>query len=258
MNNSIPFKIAAAAIALALAGPALADISQPLITRYEGANVMRDFNVDQPGLYEPGERVFFTARGEPGGKATATISTGRGSRDIPLAETTPGTYEGFYTVQARDDFSRPSFSAKLDRRGKIGQAWARPSDRYEPQQRPIYSRPAYVCESCGVVTDIRRVSDAPQSSAPGMIIGGIAGGVLGNQVGSGRGRDVATVLGALAGGAAGNEIGRNNVRQDGWVITVRLDSGASQAFRNSERPNVSTGQRVRVDNGQLMLDDGRR
>lgn len=259
MLRSIQFKLAAAAVAIAFAGPALADASQPLQMRYEGASVIHDFNVDQPRSYGPGERVFFTARGEPGAKASASISTSRGSRDVNLSETSPGIYEGFYTVQDRDDFSRPAFSAKIDKRGKVGQAWARPGDRFEGEARPIVSRPAYVCESCGVVSDIRQVyENAQQSNAPGMIIGGLVGGVLGNQVGGGRGRNVTTVLGALAGGAAGNEIGRNNSRQESWLITVQLDSGATQTFRNSQRPNVSEGQRVRVENDQLVLDDGRR
>src|SRR5207253_10642863 len=48
------------------------------------------------------------------------------------------------------------------------------------------------------------------------IAGAVIGGVLGHQIGSGRGRDVATAGGAVAGGALGANIGRNGevVSQD--------------------------------------------
>jgi len=42
---------------------------------------------------------------------------------------------------------------------------------------------------------------------PGAIAGAVIGGILGHQVGSGRGRDVATGVGALAGGAVGANVG---------------------------------------------------
>ncbi len=42
----------------------------------------------------------------------------------------------------------------------------------------------------------------------GQATGAIAGGVLGNQVGGGSGRVVATIAGALAGGVIGGSIGR--------------------------------------------------
>jgi uncharacterized protein YcfJ len=50
----------------------------------------------------------------------------------------------------------------------------------------------------------------------GAIAGAVIGGILGHQIGSGRGRDVATAGGAVAGGALGANIGRNGevVSQD--------------------------------------------
>ncbi len=42
----------------------------------------------------------------------------------------------------------------------------------------------------------------------------ILGGVLGHQVGSGRGNDVATVGGAIAGGAIGSNVGRDGGTRD--------------------------------------------
>ena len=53
------------------------------------------------------------------------------------------------------------------------------------------------------------------------IIGFIAGGVLGNQIGEGAGKDLATMGGAVIGGAAGEDM---DVR-DAQRITVKLESG---------------------------------
>ena len=44
----------------------------------------------------------------------------------------------------------------------------------------------------------------------GLAIGGIAGAVLGNQVGRGRGRDTATALGAVVGALAGEHLANQN------------------------------------------------
>jgi len=53
------------------------------------------------------------------------------------------------------------------------------------------------------------------------IIGMIAGGVLGNQFGSGSGQDLATMGGVMVGAVAGEDADVRNAQR----ITVRLDSG---------------------------------
>jgi len=42
----------------------------------------------------------------------------------------------------------------------------------------------------------------------GTLVGAVAGGIVGNQFGGGRGRAVATVAGALIGGIVGNQVGQ--------------------------------------------------
>lgn len=46
----------------------------------------------------------------------------------------------------------------------------------------------------------------------GLIVGAVAGGVLGNIIAPGRSETLGTILGAIAGGAAGAAIDRNEVR----------------------------------------------
>lgn len=54
---------------------------------------------------------------------------------------------------------------------------------------------------------------APQPAKPnyvGIGVGAVVGGLLGNQVGSGNGRKLATVAGVIGGGMLGNQIGNQN------------------------------------------------
>lgn len=54
---------------------------------------------------------------------------------------------------------------------------------------------------------------APQNSAVGIGLGAVVGGLLGNQVGGGRGKTIATIAGAMGGAYAGNEIAKRNQQQ---------------------------------------------
>jgi uncharacterized protein YcfJ len=48
------------------------------------------------------------------------------------------------------------------------------------------------------------------ANIPGALVGAVIGGILGHQVGGGRGQDIATVGGAVAGGAVGSQVGRTS------------------------------------------------
>jgi surface antigen len=54
----------------------------------------------------------------------------------------------------------------------------------------------------------------PNKSDGGMIVGAAAGGIIGNQVGRGKGNILATVAGAVVGGIVGSEIGRGLDQRD--------------------------------------------
>jgi len=55
---------------------------------------------------------------------------------------------------------------------------------------------------------------ASERNVPGAIAGAVIGGILGHQVGSGRGNDAATVGGALIGGLAGSQYGNTYTSRD--------------------------------------------
>jgi outer membrane lipoprotein SlyB len=87
----------------------------------------------------------------------------------------------------------------------------------------------------------------------GTIAGAVIGGVLGNQVGAGRGNTVATVAGAAGGAYVGHELeNRQQQRSDAYKITVRMDDGAYQTLMQSTNSGFRVGDRVRFDNGAMQ------
>ncbi len=121
-------------------------------------------------------------------------------------------------------------------------------------QSSSYNRPAR-CQNCGVVQEVQQVytdGNSGNGGTLGAIIGAVAGGVLGNQVGKGDGRKAATVGGAVAGGVIGNQVGkRNDGGGTAWRIVVRLDDGQYATVTQRESPGVRSGDYVQVSNGRV-------
>ena len=88
----------------------------------------------------------------------------------------------------------------------------------------------------------------------GAVVGGVAGAILGNQIGGGSGRTAATVLGGVAGAAVGNSIQRNQqgvTTQAGYRITMQSDQGQIRTYEVPATGDLRVGDRVRVDNGVI-------
>jgi hypothetical protein len=101
-----------------------------------------------------------------------------------------------------------------NKKGRAGSTDARKTNAQQPRPpvRPKHATPQprlhrlkYVVD-CGHVESVRAVEIAAQPSGVGVVAGAVVGGVLGNQVGGGSGKKLATVAGAVGGGYAGNEI----------------------------------------------------
>lgn len=75
----------------------------------------------------------------------------------------------------------------------------------------------------------RVAQDRGEANVPGAIAGAVIGGILGHQVGSGRGQDVATVGGAVAGGAIGANVGRDRGEPQGYQDVQHCESVPSEA-----------------------------
>jgi outer membrane lipoprotein SlyB len=108
-----------------------------------------------------------------------------------------------------------------------------------------------VCLNCGRVESVRTVQSAAKPSGVGVVGGAIVGGLLGNQIGGGTGRSVATVAGAVGGGYAGNEIEKRTRTATTYQVRVRMEDGNIRSFPFNNPPQWREGDRVRVVDGYL-------
>ena len=76
--------------------------------------------------------------------------------------------------------------------------------------------PRQVCKDV-TVTKQRPVQD--QHQIAGTVVGALAGGLLGNQIGGGSGKKIATVAGAVGGGYAGNKVQEGMQERDTYTTT---------------------------------------
>ncbi|NKQ12329.1 glycine zipper 2TM domain-containing protein [Pseudomonas sp. SST3] len=91
----------------------------------------------------------------------------------------------------------------------------------EPIKETIET-PREVCRDV-TVTRQRPVQDA--NRVAGTAVGAVVGGLLGNQVGGGNGKKIATVVGAVGGGYAGNQVQGRMQANDTYTTTeTRCDT----------------------------------
>ena len=108
------------------------------------------------------------------------------------------------------DYSGNPFDGRYDREDDLDFAEV---VRVEPIRRQVrVSEPVRECWQ-----ETHAVPDWPFSSnhVGGTLLGGAIGTVVGNQIGHGRGKDVARVAGALIGGAIGHRVSVDRAQQRG-------------------------------------------
>ena len=90
-------------------------------------------------------------------------------------------------------------------------AWRRRANERVYDAPVTYSRAIMGAATQHCWVDRQQVSNSARGepNVGGAIAGALIGGVLGHQVGGGRGKDLATVGGAVAGGVIGANVGRN-------------------------------------------------
>src|SRR5437879_4356699 len=85
---------------------------------------------------------------------------------------------------------------------------------FTDQARVIRSEPIYdrvSTQSCrNVQVEGEQYTEGGNGTA-GALIGGIAGGLLGHQVGGGRGKTAATIVGTIGGAMVGRHVGEDGV-----------------------------------------------
>lgn len=127
------------------------------------------------------------------------------------------------------------------------------------------SSPRQICHD-EVVQTPQQPKD--QHQITGIALGAVVGGLLGNQVGDGRGRDLATLAGAVAGGFGGKKV-QQQVQTNKTVATVeqRCETVYDQQVKvrgytvqyevNGQMSTVhmdyDPGTQIPINNGVLMI-----
>jgi outer membrane lipoprotein SlyB len=78
------------------------------------------------------------------------------------------------------------------------------------------------------------------------------GGLLGSQIGGGKGKTVMTAVGAVGGAVAGNEIEKRVKTTKSYEIMVRFNDGTSRTFSEASPPTWRSGDKVKVIDGVIQ------
>ncbi|MGJ9418797.1 glycine zipper 2TM domain-containing protein [Massilia sp. CMS3.1] len=171
------------------------------------------------------------------------------------------------TTYAAAPAAGPSYPSQQVAQGYAaapGQAYApAPTQAYAPEPAPaprtiVKQKPVQVaaaepkwCGNCGNIESVRAIKQRAQGSGLGAAGGAVIGGLLGNQIGGGTGRQLATVAGAVGGAVVGNQVEGNMKATTSYEIRVRLDDGTLRTFNQSSQPQWRSGDRVRIVKGRL-------
>jgi outer membrane lipoprotein SlyB len=119
---------------------------------------------------------------------------------------------------------------------------------------PVHHERAQVCQNCGTVDSIREITTRGDSNGLGAAGGAVVGGLLGNQVGGGHGRQAMTVVGAIGGALAGNQIQKQVNGTRSYETTVHMDNGSTRTVAQETQPGWHGGEHVKIVNGVVQMN----
>ena len=102
----------------------------------------------------------------------------------------------------------------------------------------------------GTMQSVREVEQKGDAKGVGAVGGGLAGAVLGHNIGDHN--KLVTVLGAAGGAFVGNQVEKQARATKHWELTVRYDDGTTQTFNSDAQPFWHQGDRVRLFEGRLQ------
>ncbi|WP_084069081.1 glycine zipper 2TM domain-containing protein [Paraburkholderia heleia] len=160
---------------------------------------------------------------------------------------------------------QPNAEQRATREEAPAQPRVRHHHSVSAEQPPRYANSGYAYQSsaqpapgqvavdpnAGEVVAVNTVQEAEPTTGLGAVGGAVAGGLLGNQVGGGRGRVLATIAGAVGGGLAGNGIEHAVRKATSYQVQVRMQDGSYRNFNYSSQPPVQVGERVHVSGDSL-------
>jgi len=102
----------------------------------------------------------------------------------------------------------------------------------------------------GVIENINMAPANGSGIGAATVLGGVAGGLLGSQVGSGSGQTAATIAGAAGGAYAGHQFEQGRQGKVEYQLGVRMENGIYQSVTQDSNP-FKVGDRVQIIDGKL-------
>jgi outer membrane lipoprotein SlyB len=171
--------------------------------------------------------------------------------EAPASESTPAAVPA---PKAPVPVHKPAKKRVVDTAPKPRPAPAPAPVTYEPvaqAPQPLETpKPVVKPGLLGTVESVREVEQAGDAKGIGAVGGGIAGAVLGHNIGDHN--KLVTVLGAAGGALLGNQIEKQARATKHWEMTLRLDDGTTQTIQSDAQPVWRQGDRVRLLNGELQ------
>ena len=192
------------------------------------------------------DRAALAATLPPAAESTPAVPAGGAD---PLAQQAAGTAAPAYPAQQLAQGYAPAPAIAPAPAAEPAPV-AHPKAENKPVQVAAADTPKW-CSNCGNVESVRAIKQRAQGSGLGAAGGAVVGGLLGNQIGGGHGRQLATVAGAIGGAVVGNQVEGNMKATTTYEIRVRLDDGKLRTFHQSSQPQWRNGDRVRIVKGRL-------
>ncbi len=133
-----------------------------------------------------------------------------------------------------------------DARADYDKALAGAAKQPAPEAKAKAQARARACADCGKVISVTTSTKQGEGGALGIIGGGVAGALLGSQVGAGRGKDLATIAGAAGGAYAGHKIEEKVKSSQVWSVKIRMDAGEERTIDFGQDPGLASGDLVKV------------
>lgn len=197
------------------------------------------------------------AQTAPGAKAQYTADTraakSRYDSDLKLCADEPVSSA---RLQCRRDAKSEYDKALADAKARLSAAGAAPAATAAPAAASTTTttprQPA--CPDCGKVVAISVTERQGEGGAIGIIGGGAAGALLGQQVGQGAGKDLATIAGAIGGAYAGKKIEEKVRTHKVWHVSVQYEDGSRRSFEFAQDPGLLVGDKVRNSGDTIVRD----
>lgn len=155
-------------------------------------------------------------------------------------------------MQCKRDASSEYKKAMADAKAKRDEAKKTAAATAAPAAAAAMKPPAAACKECGKVIAVNTGEKAGKGGPLGVIAGGVAGAVLGHQVGKGTGKDVATIAGAAGGAYAGHKIEEKMTATRYWAVSVRFEGGEERTFEFTQEPGFAVGDAVKASDGSIV------